>query len=246
MAKESDEHCSSVMKAAEREDVEALSQIDDTELARLQDEDRRSVLYRAVAAGSDASVRFIAAKVPALVSQADEGGHTPLITASAAGQEKCVAALLNESADPNAESSSKRTALHYAASKQHGNIAQMLIAHGAKVNKRDAIGATPLHRAASTNSDEALQVLLLQNCSIDPEDATGATPLEVAVEAKADACARRLAAAGAALERAHNTSSSAYSALSLAQQKMPALVPALKAARELGDPQPDPDEMMDT
>lgn len=52
----------------------------------------------------------------------DDSGWTPLMIAASAGHKPCVDLLLSLNADVNAENSTKSTALHYAASKNHVEV----------------------------------------------------------------------------------------------------------------------------
>lgn len=49
--------------------------------------------------------------------------------------------------------SKNRTALHLAAQKGRDRIAEILVKHGADVNKGDTLKRTPLHVAARNNQD---------------------------------------------------------------------------------------------
>lgn len=77
----------------------------------------------------------------------------------------------------------RQVSLHYACSKNHFKIAELLISNGALVNIRDKYGHTPLHRAASLGHEKIVHLLLYQlNIEIDVQDNEGNTPLHLACE----------------------------------------------------------------
>jgi ankyrin repeat protein len=59
-------------------------------------------------------------------------------------------------ADVNTCTETGQTALHYAASKNHLNVARVLIEANADLDSKDNIGETPLHRAAARDKYAAL------------------------------------------------------------------------------------------
>lgn len=72
-----------------------------------------------------------------------------------------------------------QTALHFAASKDQGRVAQQLLELGADAMPRDSAGWTPLHTAARTGSAEAARVLIaeLPEGGIDATGPEGQTAL---------------------------------------------------------------------
>ena len=89
------------------------------------------------------------------------------------GQPDMVAILLDRGIDPNSG-----FLLHDAALKGLSTIAEMLIAHGAKVNAVNAAGATPLHDAALAGNDTTIEMLLDKGADINARDIdTDAMPL---------------------------------------------------------------------
>ena len=62
----------------------------------------------------------------------DQGGKTPLISASESSQPEVMKLLLDKGADTNAKDKHNRTALKLAAEGSHTQIVELLKAHGAK------------------------------------------------------------------------------------------------------------------
>ncbi|MGE0133140.1 MAG: ankyrin repeat domain-containing protein [Blastocatellales bacterium] len=73
-----------------------------------------------------------------------------------------------------------RTALNYAAEKNHAAMIQWLVEHGAKVNRANNTGFTPLHHAAESGSLAAAEMLLKLGADLKATNRRGATPLAVA------------------------------------------------------------------
>ena len=80
---------------------------------------------------------------------------TPLHWAARAGAGKCTRWLLARGADVNAETVSRRTALHLVAEWGLTDMIWLLAGHGADLNPQDTKGRTPLHRAAYMGRVEA-------------------------------------------------------------------------------------------
>lgn len=192
----------SAMEAAARGDAEAvsawLSSRDAAAALRARDEDGRTVLHVAAAAGHEAATRAALERCPALVDAADEGGWTPLHSAVSAGHAAVVQALLDAGADVAAKNETAATALHYAASKDRAELVPVLLAKGASISAVDRTGSNPLHRAASANAQAAAAALVegsegtpALRAALDREAAEeGLVPLVVALDvgAKDIAC----------------------------------------------------------
>jgi ankyrin repeat protein len=70
------------------------------------------------------------------------------------------------------------TPLHRAASEDHKEIAELLIAKGADVNATDGIRRTPLHLATSWGHKELVALLIAKGADVNATDNRGRTPLE--------------------------------------------------------------------
>ena len=175
-----------LFKAAENGDADLFLGLSVDELNRarsITNEDARSLLHIAAAAGHNQIVRILAGVNPSVsgVNNGDEEGWTPLHSAVSSGRADVVETLLQAGADVSMANKGGRTALHYAASKGRFKIAQALISHGAKVNRKDKVRCTPLHRAASTGHPELCELLIEEGADVDASDKTGQTPLMHAV-----------------------------------------------------------------
>ena len=74
-----------------------------------------------------------------------------------------------------------KTALHYAAEYGHREIAKLLLANGANVNRRDDDKATPLYFAAVGGFVEVARLLLAYGADINARDKARETPMDGAV-----------------------------------------------------------------
>eukprot|EP00249_Psilotum_nudum_P029227 c39701_g1_i1 orf=79-825(+) len=172
-----------LFKSAEAGNVsvfQSLSQDQLSKLSCLLNEDGRSLLHVAAAAGHEQIVSIFCQRLEAsevAMNSGDEEGWTPLHSAVSSGLWAVVEILLQAGADVSIANKGGRTALHYAASKGHVQIAQTLIEHGAKINSKDKVGCTPFHRAASAGHVGMCELLLEEGADVDATDKTGQTAL---------------------------------------------------------------------
>ena len=78
----------------------------------------------------------------------------------------------------------KRTLLHKAAQIGDPVVCQLLIDHGADVNKQDARKQTPLWVSAEEGHKDICEVLIQNGASVGKEDASQRTPLWIAAHKK--------------------------------------------------------------
>ncbi|MEG4228888.1 ankyrin repeat domain-containing protein [Microcoleus sp. N9_B2] len=104
----------------------------------------------------------------------DDYRRTPLHYAAT----KEVAALLM--LDINAIDQSGDTPLHLAVDRGSQDIAELLIANGARVNVRNAKGQTPLYRAIAIGHNEIAALLINNGTDVNNIDGSGTTPLHKA------------------------------------------------------------------
>ena len=126
-------------------------------------------------------------------------GYTPLHSAAAegqAGQLQAFQMLIEHNADIHIRNDFGLTVLHVAAAsnqrhRDHINIMQVLLDHGADPNAQDNNSSTPLHHsswwqtgdyAPHYGTVEGTRLLLKHGAIIDAEDNEGRTPLQLALE----------------------------------------------------------------
>ena len=101
--------------------------------------------------------------------------------AAGAGDLAKVKALLKD--NPNlvfSKDNNDETPLHWAASRGHKNVAELLLANKAGVDARDNHGQTPLHAAAIGGHKDLAELLLASKAEVNGKDNAGDTPLHLA------------------------------------------------------------------
>ncbi len=108
----------------------------------------------------------------------NENGWTPLHVAARCGSKDIVELLLANKADVNVKASQGQTPLFEAANK---DVAKSLLAHKAEANAKDNDGDTPLHYAVLRNTHVAA-LLLANKAEVNAAAKDGSTPLHKAAE----------------------------------------------------------------
>ncbi|CAG9133376.1 unnamed protein product [Plutella xylostella] len=134
-----------------------------------------------------------------LVKTADPNGRLLIHWAALGGNHHLVEYLVEQgSANVNHKTARGQSALQYACSKGHKEVANILIQSDADINHKDVLGATPLHRAAAQGRTNIVELLLsCPNIVVDPVDCTGSTPLHLACEEDREAVVILLLKSGA-------------------------------------------------
>ena len=145
---------------------------------------------------------LLAGSVPSGAAAADEA---PLIAAVKAEDSGAVSALLDGGADVNATQPDGATALHWAAFRDHHEIASRLIAAGADVNAANELGATALWLAADNGSATMVERLLAAGARPDMALPEGETPVMTASRTGNADAVTLLFAAGADVNVAEDT-----------------------------------------
>ena len=131
--------------------------------------------------------------------------EAPLIAAVKAEDAGAVSALLDGGADVNATQPDGATALHWAAFRDHHEIASRLIAAGADVNAANELGATALWLAADNGSATMVERLLAAGARADRALSEGETPVMTASRTGNADAVTLLVAAGADVNVAEDT-----------------------------------------
>jgi len=82
--------------------------------------------------------------------------------------------------DVNQGDNEERTALHYAAGFNHGDVASLLLKEGASLAAKDSKGNTPLHYAAGYGRPALVHLLLEAGADTSAQNGSGKTAAEVA------------------------------------------------------------------
>ena len=159
-------------------------------LVNAVDSSGRTALHWACSNKQTAIINFLLEQCKVDATILDESQWSALMIASSVGSGEIVDVLLDYlgpskvAALVNEKNQSGQTALHYAASKNHMEVAKSLLESGkADVNVQDKYGNTPLHRAAGKGHLGMVR-LLLSTGKVNESlcDATGNTALHFACE----------------------------------------------------------------
>jgi ankyrin repeat protein len=99
-----------------------------------------------------------------------------------------------DSRNPNLE---QKTALHFAAVRNHAQILELLLAKGANPDPADSAGETPLFCAAYRGRLESMKLLLAKGAKVDARTSSGWTPLMAAASEGHEQAVRLLLEKGA-------------------------------------------------
>jgi ankyrin repeat protein len=135
----------------------------------------RTALHSAAFNGRTAFAKLLIQN-GAKVNARDKYG-TPL-TAAVEKHRDMVELLLNNKADVQMKNGEGFAPIHLAGDKE---IAQLLLAHGAKLETIGHRGRTPLHQAAARNRNDIVEWLCSKSVKINTVDLDGQTPLLIAI-----------------------------------------------------------------
>ncbi|EAX88437.1 ankyrin repeat protein, putative [Trichomonas vaginalis G3] len=105
--------------------------------------------------------------------------------------------FISNGADINAKDKYGCTPLHYTASNNWKETAEILISNGADINAEGKYGCTPLHYTASNNSKETAEILISNGADINAKTEIGFTPLHLAARENSKETAEILISNGA-------------------------------------------------
>lgn len=122
----------------------------------------------------DLSALAESVKQGADINGSDRNGNTPLILAAEHGHFPAVRFLVDQGADVNRADNNERTPLMAACT---GEIAEWLVAHGAKLEVTNSNGWTPLLYAAVHRSTPVIKSLVSKGAAVNAADRSGRTAL---------------------------------------------------------------------
>jgi uncharacterized protein len=127
------------------------------------------------------TLRAAAVGALALTALLSAAPSAPVADAAMQGNKDAVRSLLKQAADVNGAQGDGMTALHWAATKDDADLAQLLLYAGANVRATTRIGAyTPLILAAKNGSATVMASLLKAGADVDALTSNGTTPLMLA------------------------------------------------------------------
>ncbi|HSW00737.1 MAG TPA: serpin family protein [Sedimentisphaerales bacterium] len=151
--------------------------------ANAGDEDGRTALHTAVAAGNLEMSQFLVARgADVNAGRGQNGGWTPLHAAVREGRCQVARWLLDNGADIQARDEDGETPLHLAVMGWSLEMVQLLVEKGADVNARDCGGRSPLLEAVLNGRGDMTEVLVEAGADVTTKDASGNTLLHVAVQ----------------------------------------------------------------
>lgn len=150
----------------------------------LREHVKEMTIYEAASIGDITTIKKYLQDNPGLVNSYSVDGFTPLGLASFFNQADIVELLLEKGADPNIATANdfKVAPLHSACATSDIEIARLLIANGADVNKKQMAGVTPLHSAAHNGQTELVKLLLQNGADVNAITDNEKTPLAMAEE----------------------------------------------------------------
>ena len=178
-------------------------------------QDPSASLQAAIKGGSFKDIQGIVEDIDEAALNAVFNGMTPVMTASSVGDARIVELLLNNGANPNKRGSADRTALQYAAEKNHIAVARKLLEFGADIDAYDNTRLTPLIMAADRAYTDLGILLIESGADVNIQHVQGWTALIDAASNGNMKLVRHLLTAGADRE---SSTSSGWRAIDFARQ----------------------------
>ena len=109
-----------------------------------------------------------------------DGGFTPLITATYVGNVPIITLLLSNGANVNHANNYGEAPLHVAVFSGHEAAVAVLLSNGADFNQADNNGFSSLHHAAENVNDGMVAILIEKGADVNQVDLDGDRPIDVA------------------------------------------------------------------
>lgn len=163
---------------------------------RKQPKHQHEALFLAIEQQDLDTVDRIGKAQPALLSQTNDFGMTPVLYAVFRHQAAILSHLLSQGATMSVPGN-QATPLMVAILEDQVDSTEVLLKHGAPVNQADRFGATPLMYAARAANPDLVHLLLTHQADPNVRDIEGETVLIYAVLANNEVAIRLLLEAGA-------------------------------------------------
>jgi ankyrin repeat protein len=147
-----------------------------------EDNQKISVLRRAVAKGSVSIVDYLLEKGVTIPSVKEEGGKILFRNSVRNGFAKLVDRMITEGADVNEKDNTGSNLLHYAAAGGSSENIKRLLEAGLKIDDVDNFGWTPLHNAAAGGQEDAAKTLIENGVALNGRTNDGYTAFNLANE----------------------------------------------------------------
>ncbi len=145
-----------------------------------ENEDGYSLMHMVAEKWKNAEPAKLLIKAGAPIEVLDKGKETPLHLALRKNNISVAKVLMENVKDINKRGYVTLTPLDYAIGHTTPNVVQLVIDHGADVNKCDGDGWSPVYRAALLNRIDMAKVLLANKSKINIKDRKGRTALDIA------------------------------------------------------------------
>ncbi|CZR69786.1 uncharacterized protein PAC_19686 [Phialocephala subalpina] len=155
--------------------------MDNLEKRTVSDDDRIPWIQYMLMKNSHAVIKKLLADDSEMCNRRDRNGITLLHLTCMGGDEKAVKLLLDNGADPTAETGDGLTILHAALMNRSASILRYLLGLGFDPNVVDYYGITPIHEAARIGSDVQLSLLIAARGDNAVSDSHGFLPIHHAM-----------------------------------------------------------------
>jgi uncharacterized protein len=130
---------------------------------------KKSPIFIAVDNDDAEEVSILLSETPALLTERNNDGWTPLIAAAFSGSTSCIQKLIESGADVKAVCKDGDSALHYASAQGYGDIISILAKSGASLTLLDNDGESPMDVAANPKLKKLIEKLIKEEAEKEEE-----------------------------------------------------------------------------